>query len=177
MGHLPYPEDIERGTCSWQMVFHARNVLTPVPVEQRAPLAYPSPTMESDPRWVEYHAHPSVPAPTASQQDMQDSHPHRAQEQGYRPSASGDPSSSQAGPSRARPTHAPAPPSTSNNIALPARPRSPPLIEDPPKKPLTLACLFCRKRKIACGSPPSGSPNRTCKYVRVLFFVLTVGFD
>ncbi|KAH8077507.1 hypothetical protein BXZ70DRAFT_861020, partial [Cristinia sonorae] len=44
----------------------------------------------------------------------------------------------------------------------PAPPPSPPLIEDPPKKPLTLACLFCRKRKIACGSPPPGSPNRTC---------------
>ncbi|KAI0821672.1 hypothetical protein BC628DRAFT_1328974 [Trametes gibbosa] len=36
------------------------------------------------------------------------------------------------------------------------------LIEDNPKKPLTLACYFCRKRKIACQSPPASSPDRTC---------------
>jgi hypothetical protein len=48
------------------------------------------------------------------------------------------------------------------SIAIPA-PRSPPLVEDTPKKPLTLACFFCRKRKIACGSPPPGSKDRTCK--------------
>lgn len=47
-------------------------------------------------------------------------------------------------------------------IAIPA-PHSPPLVEDAPKKPLTLACLFCRKRKIACGSPPPGKKDRTCK--------------
>ncbi|CCM06108.1 uncharacterized protein FIBRA_08357 [Fibroporia radiculosa] len=34
--------------------------------------------------------------------------------------------------------------------------------EDTPKKPLTLACFFCRKRKIACGSPPPGRKDRTC---------------
>ncbi|KAL6303518.1 hypothetical protein BKA93DRAFT_734826 [Sparassis latifolia] len=39
---------------------------------------------------------------------------------------------------------------------------SPPLVEDNPKRPLTLACLFCRKRKIACGSPPPGKKDRTC---------------
>lgn len=47
-------------------------------------------------------------------------------------------------------------------ISIPA-PRSPPLVEDMPKKPLTLACFFCRKRKIACGSPPPGKKDRTCK--------------
>ena len=47
-------------------------------------------------------------------------------------------------------------------IAIPA-PRSPPLVEDTPKKPLTLACFFCRKRKIACGSPSPGRKDRTCK--------------
>jgi hypothetical protein len=31
-----------------------------------------------------------------------------------------------------------------------------------PKKP-ALACLFCRKRKIACGPPPPDHPDRTCK--------------
>lgn len=46
-------------------------------------------------------------------------------------------------------------------ISIPSH--SPPLIEDTPKKPLTLACFFCRKRKIACGSPPPGSQDRTCK--------------
>ncbi|KAI0784616.1 hypothetical protein C8Q75DRAFT_697997, partial [Abortiporus biennis] len=44
----------------------------------------------------------------------------------------------------------------------PAPSRSPRLVEDTPKKPLSLACLFCRKRKIACGSPPPGRMDRTC---------------
>lgn len=52
---------------------------------------------------------------------------------------------------------------TPGSIALPAPTRSPPLIEDTPKKPLSLACLFCRKRKIACGSPPPDREDRTCK--------------
>ncbi|KAG8760828.1 hypothetical protein FRC11_014887 [Ceratobasidium sp. 423] len=33
--------------------------------------------------------------------------------------------------------------------------------ETPSKKP-ALACLFCRKRKIACGPPPPDSVDRTC---------------
>ncbi|OSC96564.1 hypothetical protein PYCCODRAFT_1378923 [Trametes coccinea BRFM310] len=41
-------------------------------------------------------------------------------------------------------------------------PRPSSLIEDNPKKPLTLACFFCRKRKIACQSPPANSLDRTC---------------
>ncbi|PIL36269.1 transcription factor [Ganoderma sinense ZZ0214-1] len=53
-------------------------------------------------------------------------------------------------------------------LSIPSIPAPPPiprpssLIEDSPKKPLTLACFFCRKRKIACQSPPSSSPDRTC---------------
>ena len=31
-----------------------------------------------------------------------------------------------------------------------------------------LACLFCRNRKIACGPPPPGSSDPTCKYVMLL---------
>ncbi|KAI0245020.1 hypothetical protein BJV78DRAFT_793797 [Lactifluus subvellereus] len=27
------------------------------------------------------------------------------------------------------------------------------------------ACLFCRRRKIACGAPPVGSADTTCKCV------------
>lgn len=42
-------------------------------------------------------------------------------------------------------------------------PPAPSVVEDTPKKPLTLACFFCRKRKIACGSPPPGRKDRTCK--------------
>lgn len=32
-----------------------------------------------------------------------------------------------------------------------------------PRKPLVMACLFCRGRKIACGAPPSGSSDRSCE--------------
>ncbi|PCH35855.1 hypothetical protein WOLCODRAFT_166519 [Wolfiporia cocos MD-104 SS10] len=45
---------------------------------------------------------------------------------------------------------------------LPAEQRPPVIVEDSPKRPLTLACFFCRKRKIACGSPPPGRKDRTC---------------
>lgn len=33
----------------------------------------------------------------------------------------------------------------------------------PAEKKPTLACLFCRGRKIACGPPLPGSPDKTCK--------------
>lgn len=32
-----------------------------------------------------------------------------------------------------------------------------------PRKPLVMACLFCRGRKIACGAPPPGSKDRSCE--------------
>ena len=35
------------------------------------------------------------------------------------------------------------------------------------RKP-TIACLFCRERKIACSAPPVGSADMTCKYVAPL---------
>ncbi|KAI0779568.1 hypothetical protein C8Q74DRAFT_1198991 [Fomes fomentarius] len=53
-------------------------------------------------------------------------------------------------------------------LSIPSLPAPPPvtrpssLIEDSPKKPLTLACFFCRKRKIACQSPSANSSDRTC---------------
>ncbi|KAH9829123.1 uncharacterized protein C8Q71DRAFT_718702 [Rhodofomes roseus] len=55
-------------------------------------------------------------------------------------------------------------------LSIPTAPPPPPPaplrhsapVEDTPKKPLTLACFFCRKRKIACGSPPPGKKDRTC---------------
>ncbi|CDO76063.1 hypothetical protein BN946_scf184696.g15 [Trametes cinnabarina] len=50
-------------------------------------------------------------------------------------------------------------------------PRPSSMIEDSPKKPLTLACFFCRKRKIACQSPPANALDRTCKYVTCAAFV------
>ena len=42
-------------------------------------------------------------------------------------------------------------------------------LDKEPKEPkkrreaVSLACYFCRKRKIACGQPPEGSVDRTCK--------------
>lgn len=33
------------------------------------------------------------------------------------------------------------------------------------KKPLSLACFFCRERKIACGRPEEGNMDMACKYV------------
>lgn len=41
--------------------------------------------------------------------------------------------------------------------------RSLPIAEYMLKKPLTLACFFCKKRKIACGGLPPGKKDRTCK--------------
>ena len=31
------------------------------------------------------------------------------------------------------------------------------------REAVSLACYFCRKRKIACRQPPEGNPDRTCK--------------
>lgn len=50
--------------------------------------------------------------------------------------------------------------------------------DEGPKKPrkrreaVSLACYFCRKRKIACRQPPPGSPDRTCKSVFFPFHLL-----
>ena len=50
--------------------------------------------------------------------------------------------------------------------------------DEGPKKPrkrreaVSLACYFCRKRKIACRQPPPGSPDRTCKSVFFPFYLL-----
>jgi len=42
----------------------------------------------------------------------------------------------------------------------------------------SLACFFCRERKIACGRPAEGSVDRTCKYVITLFvWLLTRSTD
>ena len=54
--------------------------------------------------------------------------------------------------------------------APPPIPRSSSLIKDSPTKPLTIACFFCRRRKIECKSPPANSPDNTCK--RVSYFLL-----
>lgn len=32
-----------------------------------------------------------------------------------------------------------------------------------PRKPMMMACLFCRGRKIACGAPALGAADRTCE--------------
>jgi hypothetical protein len=32
-----------------------------------------------------------------------------------------------------------------------------------PRKPMIMACLFCRGRKIACGAPAPGSADRSCE--------------
>ncbi|KAF8712181.1 hypothetical protein RHS03_01106, partial [Rhizoctonia solani] len=60
---------------------------------------------------------------------------------------------------------APVVPSQARERPQPFAQSSPDVVEEkketPPKKP-ALACLFCRKRKIACGPPPPDSPDRTC---------------
>jgi len=55
-------------------------------------------------------------------------------------------------PAPAGPTDPPSPPATSGPVRNVKEPRRP-----------SLACTFCRERKIACGRPPGGSPDPTCK--------------
>lgn len=51
-------------------------------------------------------------------------------------------------------------PHTAMRLSPLPRNKHQPLEKKPP-----LACLFCRGRKIACGSPLPGSPDKTCKCV------------
>ncbi|THH26621.1 hypothetical protein EUX98_g7572 [Antrodiella citrinella] len=143
MAHLPYPDEVG---------------------DEHTALPVRSQVEDRDSQWVEYQGQP--PARRLAPLPDRTYNSHQPQMQ-YRPN--NDPAYiPQAGPSRvARSTsrRLGEPPAVSHTTTRPVRSRSPPLIEDPPKKPLTLACLFCRKRKIACGSPPPDSPNRTCKYV------------
>lgn len=47
-------------------------------------------------------------------------------------------------------------------MPIPLVPSLEPEKKDPPPKKPALACLFCRKRKIACGPPPPNSKDKTC---------------
>lgn len=49
------------------------------------------------------------------------------------------------------------------------RPPPPPSKAEEKKQP-TLACFFCRGRKIACGAPEPDSADRTCKYGHFISF-------
>ena len=43
--------------------------------------------------------------------------------------------------------------------------------ENTPEKKISVACIFCRGRKILCGSPLPGSIKKTCRSVYPLFFL------
>lgn len=43
----------------------------------------------------------------------------------------------------------------------------------PSERKKTLACLFCRERKIACGKPPLGSLDKTCRCASWFWSLLT----
>ncbi|KAF9049712.1 hypothetical protein BJ165DRAFT_1401584 [Panaeolus papilionaceus] len=60
-------------------------------------------------------------------------------------------------PARAMTWSGPTRPSSPRSMRLSPLPLKRPLEKKPP-----LACLFCRGRKIACGPPLPGSPDRTC---------------
>jgi hypothetical protein len=51
-------------------------------------------------------------------------------------------------------------------LALPQGQPGMPIQSGKPKR--TLACLFCRDRKIACGQPPESKADRTCEYVQLI---------
>jgi hypothetical protein len=42
------------------------------------------------------------------------------------------------------------------------------------RRNLAIACLPCRERKIACGAPPVGSADTTCKYVCSLIPIVEI---
>jgi len=82
-------------------------------------------------------------------------------------------------PSSSRRRSAPVP--VKKRVASVPRPQSttpPPRPHTPKKagvqKRLSLACLFCRERKIACGRPSEDEPDQTCVYA--IDFILVLAF-
>jgi len=83
-------------------------------------------------------------------------------------------------PSSSRRRSAPAP--VKQKVASVPPPRQstapPPKAHTPKKtgeqKRLSLACLFCRERKIACGRPSEDEPDQTCAYA--IDFILMLAF-
>ena len=59
------------------------------------------------------------------------------------------------------------------STAPPPKPQTPKKAGE--QKRLSLACLFCRGRKIACGRPSEDEPNQTCAYA--IDFILTLAFS
>jgi len=83
-------------------------------------------------------------------------------------------------PSSSRRRSAPAPvkqkvvlvPPQRQSIAPPPKPHVPK--KAGVQKRLSLACLFCRERKIACGRPSKHEPDQTCAYA--IHFILMLAF-
>ncbi|CAL1705936.1 unnamed protein product [Somion occarium] len=149
MAHLPYPEDIQRAELEG---------------------AYPSRSASRSHEWSTYPqsliGHASQVDPSCSQQAIQSSHASRSVDHNQHALAfstpSYPPSLAYSGSTRQPNPRIPVVEHPARRATAPTPSRSPPPVEDTPKKPLTLACLFCRKRKIACGSPPPGHKDRTC---------------
>lgn len=164
MGHLPYPEDVSPGMPHiTDLHYHGANQICYATGEgQEAWSSWPHPprTWNSYETSTFYGPHAGSPCP----QQATSSHSRYTMESGRSrpvPATIPCPSSSEHSISTRR-IRSPLPHEQSRRTTVPVT-RLAPLIEDTPKKPLTLACLFCRKRKIACGSPPPGQKDRTCK--------------
>ncbi|THH17247.1 hypothetical protein EW146_g3525 [Bondarzewia mesenterica] len=196
MDHLPLPPPTNPGVQTSPAASEFQFVLdqsafpehSPRPRKVRSLLLSPLPS--ADTRVTCILLQRSSPSPyTCSHDQSSHSHDHFVHDQGFVASISTTippPTATTVSSS----TVPPAGPSSPAGSALPpSYPRTKsrggqaihkaPQPTKPRKKP-ALACLFCRERKIACGPPPPGSDDMTCKYVTTFLpssVVLCLGPD
>ena len=101
---------------------------------------------------------PEVASPAVSSSDSDDSYVASR-------SPSHSPKAKNRAASRGRSSHrrSPSPSAPSLGIRLSPLPHNRKIATTDADKKLTLACLFCRGRKIACGPPLPGSTDKSCK--------------
>ncbi|KAA1475231.1 hypothetical protein DENSPDRAFT_852828 [Dentipellis sp. KUC8613] len=164
MDHLPWPTEVTE-----------RTPVSPTPPAPASPIAPPSPPpaprsrarAKRQPRQPRAQVQSAVPLASAFQFVQDGAVPfHQAQQSTQLPfpltAATGGRTSTDDLIVASRPASAAAqerersPPSELVHRTPSSKPR-----KRPRKKP-TLACLFCRQRKIACGPPVAGSDNPSC---------------
>lgn len=127
-------------TDAWVTSRHEQPSISPVQVLH--PPSNPEPLIKSEPPVPSA----SLPQPTPHRQVHSDPHKHQHQHQhSIRPMGWS-------------PRRSPSPHAMNVSVRLSPLPSKRAVEKKPP-----LACLFCRGRKIACGSPLPGSKDKTCK--------------
>lgn len=149
MNHLPFQDSLASSHTT---------ITTQVPEELRQEQPWGTQMSDKVSGYPVHELHsvpPEVASPTVSSPESDDSHTHN---HSYSPKPKHRTMSRSWSPHK----RTPSPRAPSVGARLSPLPHNTKVSTDTDKR-LTLACLFCRGRKIACGPPLPGSTDKSCK--------------